>query len=202
MDMLIVSASPRRGGNSDTLAKLTQEALAEQGIASGIRTVHPSHHAPCIACGFCAKNRGQCVLDKAPDNTADLLESMRTAKALFLIMPVFFYGPPAQCKAVMDRAQKYWWILEQDPKTIPLAKPGFLAFVAARTQGEQLFEANALIGRCFLRTLGFAPPQGAATPLCLKGLDGPRDLADHSTYGDVIRAHTMAMLDHLTKLRR
>ena len=105
------------------------------------------------------------------DAAARIFDRVDAASALILVMPVFFYGPPAQAKALIDRAQVYW--AQEQARTTPRpSRPGALLLIAGRTEGARLFEASELIGRCFLRALGFSP----LPSLCLRGLDGPDDL--------------------------
>lgn len=200
--MIILSGSPRRGGNSDTAAALLRDGLTASGVDADLRTVRDGVYRPCVACGFCERHPGRCTLDTPGDDTAKLLADLRSASALLLVLPVFFYGPPAQCKAIMDRAQTFWW-LSRAAKTLPPAKPVFMVHIAGRTEGPRLFEANGLIGRCFARTLGFAPPPdslpkaltGETLPaaLCLPGLDGPTALANNSALGERVRSYGQAV---------
>ena len=58
-----------------------------------------------------------------------------------------------------------------------------VALFAARTRGEKLFEANLLILRCFLDTLGF----GLRDPLLLRGVEGPSELFHPQTIAQLER---------------
>ena len=188
--MILLSGSPRRGGNSDAAAALLREGLADEGVAADVRRVSDGVFRSCMACGRCEHHPGRCVLDEPGDDTAAMFETLRAASALLLVLPVYFYGPPAQCKALMDRAQVFWW---QGAAAQP-HKPLFVVQVAARTGGQRLFEANGLIGRCFARTMGFAPLGDAApADLLLPGLDGRDALRNDPIRCDVVRAHGRAI---------
>lgn len=207
--MIIFTGSPRVKGNCDTAATLFQQGLGEQGVAASVHAVHEGRYRPCIACGFCARHPGRCALDTEGDDTASLLQRLQSAPALTIIVPVFFYGPPAQCKGVIDRAQKLWWPVSDTPASaVPAVvspastssgggkkRPAYIISVAGRTEGARLFEANLLIARCFARALGFTPlPESdLLSSLLLRGLDGPCDLAQHSCMSEQVRAYGRAV---------
>lgn len=57
--------------------------------------------SPCIGCNRCTKGEG-CFMH---DDMDDLLEVLAAARELYVVCPVFFAGPPAQMKAILDRVQ-------------------------------------------------------------------------------------------------
>ena len=57
--------------------------------------------SPCIGCNRCVKGEG-CFMH---DDMDDLLEVLAAAREFYVVCPVFFAGPPAQMKAVLDRVQ-------------------------------------------------------------------------------------------------
>ena len=79
-----------------------------------------------------------------------LYHLLRRADVVILATPIFFYGPSAQLKAVIDRAQALWarrYILKlTDPKA-PFRK-GFLLAVGA-TKGKELFTGTSLTAKYF-----------------------------------------------------
>lgn len=173
----LLSASPRKG-NGDTIARLLCQ-WAREAAAPGLPQLHflrDVHVRPCTACGFCALHPGRCALDGVPaDQAGTLLRAIRRAPRLILIAPIWFYGPPAQLKALVDRAQTFWEAGNARSTDTP-ARTAHLIFTAARQNGPRLFEASGLILRCFARQLGFAVP---GEPLTLRGLDGPDDLQNN-----------------------
>lgn len=60
---------------------------------------------PCIACDYCKLGEG-CIIE---DAMQDLYEMLDEADDLIVVSPVYFAGPPAQFKAVLDRFQRYFW---------------------------------------------------------------------------------------------
>lgn len=191
--MLILSTSPRRG-NGDTVA----ERLACRALARGAlgrmeylrkRTVHP-----CVGCGHCAsqgKTPGKCVFDAAQGKNNDqgkmLLDQIMAAPGLIVVAPVYFYGLPAQFKALIDRSQTIW---ERFGGNTGEKRPAYVVLTAARTEGEKLFEGSLLTLRCFFRVTGFA----VQDTLLLRGLDGPDD-ARNSHVLDTVTAWSRDRLD-------
>lgn len=172
---LLLSASPRRG-NGDTIVRLLQQWARETPEATPPETrfLRDVSILPCTACGFCTTHPGRCALDNTPgDQASALLHAIRQTSRLILISPIWFYGPPAQLKALVDRAQTFWEAGSATAVSAPPARTAHLIFTAARQNGPRLFEASGLILRCFARQLGFAVP---GEPLTLRGLDAPDDL--------------------------
>ena len=103
--VLILSGSPRKGGNSDVLCDEFARGAKEAGHAvEKIRVAAKNIH-PCIACYHCTGHDGQCVFQ---DDMADLLQKMIDADVLVLASPVYFYSIDAQLKAVIDRTVARW----------------------------------------------------------------------------------------------
>ena len=103
--VLILSGSPRKGGNSDTLcdefARGAQEAGNEvEKIRVASKKVHP-----CSACYHCRDHGGVCV---HKDDMAEILQKMIDTDVLVLASPVYFYSIDAQLKAVIDRTVARW----------------------------------------------------------------------------------------------
>ena len=107
--VLILSGSPRKGGNSDLLCDEFMRGAQDGGnTVEKIRVVEKKI-APCIGCYYCDKNGGKCV---QPDDMAELLQKMIDADVLVLASPVYFYSICAQLKAVIDRTVARWTEVE------------------------------------------------------------------------------------------
>jgi len=174
---LILSGSPRAGGNSDNAARAVARAAAS---ASGAEVpalfLRDYSVAPCTGCGACEKTPDRrCILD-AGDRAPELFAALMAAPALFLSAPIYFYHLPAPLKAFIDRGQSYWLRRrDKDPERIALPpRPAWVCLAAGRTRGEKLFEGGLLTLKYFLATFNFQ----IRDPLTLYGLDGPKDLAD------------------------
>lgn len=99
MNILIISGSHRKGGNTELLA----EAFAKGAGAHHhveIVSVRDYKVNPCLGCNACFKTNGVCA---QKDDMTILYEKMNQADMLVIASPVYFYGISAQLKAVIDR---------------------------------------------------------------------------------------------------
>ena len=99
MNILILSGSPRKGGNTELLA----EAFAKGASANHhveIVSVRDYKVNPCLGCNACFKSNGVCA---QKDDMTIIYEKMSQADMLVIASPVYFYGISAQLKAVIDR---------------------------------------------------------------------------------------------------
>lgn len=103
--VLILSGSPRKGGNSDILCDEFARGAQEAGHDVEKLRVAARKVAPCSACYYCRSHGGACV---HKDDMADILQKMIDADVLVLASPVYFYSIDAQLKAVIDRTVARW----------------------------------------------------------------------------------------------
>ena len=97
--VLILSSSPRRGGNSDTLCDEFLRGAQEAGhevekIFLKDKTIHY-----CTGCGVC--NEGKPCPQK--DDAPEIVRKMVAADVIVLATPVYFYTLSAQLKTLLDR---------------------------------------------------------------------------------------------------
>ena len=104
-NILILSGSPRRGGNSDILCDEFARGAVERGNHVEKIRVSDKKIGYCRACYYCRDNGGACVLK---DDMAEVLQKMIDADVLVLASPVYFYSIDAQLKAVIDRTLARW----------------------------------------------------------------------------------------------
>ena len=103
--ILILSGSPRKGGNSDILCDEFMRGAQEAGHDVEKIRVAAKKVAPCSACYYCRDHGGECV---HKDDMAEILQKMINADVLVLASPVYFYSIDAQLKAVIDRTVARW----------------------------------------------------------------------------------------------
>lgn len=97
--VLILSSSPRKGGNSDILCDQFRKGAGEAGNRVEKIRLADLKIEYCSACYAC-KKIGHCVKQ---DDMAQLLDKMRAADVIVLATPVYFYTMCAQMKTVIDR---------------------------------------------------------------------------------------------------
>ena len=98
--VLILSSSPRRGGNSDTLCDEFMRGAAESNhevekIFLRDKTIHY-----CTGCSTCSLYQKPCP---QKDDAAEIIEKMVDADVIVMASPVYFYTISAQMKTLIDR---------------------------------------------------------------------------------------------------
>lgn len=86
--VLILSGSPRKGGNSDLLCDEFMRGAIESGNEVEKIRVSANRIAPCSACYYCRDNDGKCI---HKDDMTVILQKMIDADVLVLASPVYFY---------------------------------------------------------------------------------------------------------------
>ena len=103
--VLILSGSPRKGGNSDVLCdEFAKGALSAGNEVEKIR-IAEKKISYCTGCYFCKNSGGRCAIN---DDMGEILEKILSCDVLVLASPVYFYSICAQLKAVMDRSVARW----------------------------------------------------------------------------------------------
>lgn len=107
--VLILSGSPRNGGNSDILCDEFMRGAIQSGNQVEKIRVAEKNIGFCHGCYYCTAHNGQCVIK---DDMADVLQKMIDADVIVLASPVYFYSIDAQLKAVIDRTVARWTEVE------------------------------------------------------------------------------------------
>ena len=102
--VLILSGSPRKGGNSDILCDQFARGAAQAGHEVEKIRVAEKNIGYCRACYAC-KESGVRVIR---DDMAGILQKMIDADVIVLASPVYFYSIDAQLKTVIDRSVARW----------------------------------------------------------------------------------------------
>jgi multimeric flavodoxin WrbA/protein-tyrosine-phosphatase len=188
--------SPRKKGNTDFLLTAFLEGARQTGTEVMKVDVAAKHIAPCQGCRSC-EQRGFCRLQD--DDMKEMNYLLRKADLVVLATPIFFYGPSAQIKALIDRSQALWarrYVLKlQDPKA-PFRK-GFLLAVGA-TKGKELFTGTSLTARYFFDAIA-ARYDGF---LGYRQMEKPGAIARHPTALDDARQKGEELAGDLSKRRR
>ncbi len=167
MKNLFILSSPRKDGNSDTMARtVASELMQEPGNTVEFVSLNTLNIRPCQACGGCLKD-GVCVID---DDMTPLYQKTDMADRIFFVSPIYFYALNAQLKAYIDRCQAFWarkYILNLPHRTKEV-RTGHLISCAA-TNGDKLFSGATLTIKCLCDTLDLH--YGEA--LLLRNLEGP-----------------------------
>ena len=98
--VLILSASPRKGGNSDLLCDQFMHGAKEAGNHVEKIFLRDKKINYCAGCGACQSNGGKCV---QKDDMAEALDKMIAADVIVMATPVYFYTMNGQMKTLIDR---------------------------------------------------------------------------------------------------
>lgn len=189
MHNLFILGSPRKNGNSETMARAVAAGLLkhENNTVEYIR-LNKLNISPCQACGGC-NTSGNCIIE---DDMSELYSKTDEADRLFLVSPIYFYALTAQIKTYIDRCQARWsrkYLLGQEFRKNE-ERTGYLLSCAA-TAGDKLFDGPILSAQCLFDTLDLR----CGKPLLIKSVEPrnavrnlPEKLSDCEQYGAEIAA--------------
>jgi multimeric flavodoxin WrbA len=176
MKITAVYGSPRAGGNTDLLlAEFVRGARDAGGSVEEI-VLRNLHFAPCIECGACNET-GECVLR---DDMDVIYARLRETDILCLAAPVFFYGPNAQTKALIDRSQCLWagkYLLGRPLGAGREAKAKAYLISVGATKGQKIFDCMLLTVRYFFDAMDME----FAGSLLYKQIDAKGAIRAHAT---------------------
>jgi multimeric flavodoxin WrbA len=97
--LLVISASPRKGGNSDLLCDQFILGAEEAGNQAEKVFLKAKKINYCMGCGTCQKTKKCCQ----NDDMAEVLEKIVAADVIVMATPVYFYTMDGQMKTLIDR---------------------------------------------------------------------------------------------------
>ena len=98
--VLVLSTSPRKGGNSDMLADELVRGAREAGHHVEKLSLRDKTIGFCKGCLAC-QSTGRCVIQDDGDAIA---QAMGAADVLVFATPIYYYGMCGQMKTMLDRA--------------------------------------------------------------------------------------------------
>ncbi|MDY6988062.1 MAG: NAD(P)H-dependent oxidoreductase [Thermodesulfobacteriota bacterium] len=177
MLVLGLQGSPRIKGNTSIL--LTEFLGEAERIGANTCCIDVSRKdiSPCQECGNCEK-KGYCPID---DDMQQIYPLLRRAEIIVMATPVFFYGPTAQLKALIDRSQTLWARRYVHSLVDPGRRwrQGVLLSVGA-TKGHDLFQGIGLTAKYFFDALG-ARFEGAQDSLTYRQVEEAGEIKQHPT---------------------
>ena len=149
--VFVISTSPRKGGNSDTLADAFVRGAQEAGNDVEKVTLHDKTIGFCRGCLACQSTH-RCVIH---DDADMITRKMLTADVLVFATPIYYYGMCGQMKTMLDRANPLFaadyqfrdiYLLsaaaEEDEHTVDGAVTGLMGWI-------DCFEKARLAGTVF-----------------------------------------------------
>ena len=98
--VLIINSSPRKGGNSETMAASFAKGAEEAGHKVETVYLREKNYSFCKGCLACLKV-GYCVIG---DDAVEIAARMHDADVLVFATPVYYYSVSGQLKTMLDRA--------------------------------------------------------------------------------------------------
>jgi multimeric flavodoxin WrbA len=174
--VLAILGSPRRRGNSDTLAFEFLRGAASRGCGHTILIPTELGLAPCDGQNTCFKD-GRCAIR---DGMNDIYEQVLDAPYLLIATPVYFMGPPGPLKAFIDRFQAVWarsaLLGEFDPNSPQRrSRHKVFAILAGATEAKpDMYRPTRSIIKAFSNVIGFE----YAGDIVATGLDKAAEAAE------------------------
>lgn len=136
-NVLILSGSPRKGGNSDLLCDRFMTGAQEAGHQVEKIRLAEKNINYCTGCGVCLDKKMRC---SQKDDMAEVLEKMVAADVIVMATPVYFYTMNGQMKTLIDRTcPGYTHIKDKDFYFILAAADTDLAAMERTVEGFRGF---------------------------------------------------------------
>lgn len=177
MFVLGLQGSPRIKGNTSILLSRFLAEAQDLGARTHGIDVARKDISPCQECGNCERE-GFCPID---DDMQEIYPLLRQAEIIVMATPVFFYGPTAQLKALIDRSQALWARRYVHKLVDPGRqwRRGLLLSLGA-TKGKNLFEGVILTAKYFFDAVG-ASFQEHEDSLTYREIEEAGEIKQHPT---------------------
>lgn len=93
MNIVVLSGSPRKGANTDTMVEAFAETAREGGNTVEVVRVASKKIAGCLGCQYCFAHGGVCV---QKDDMANVIESLKDADMVVFASPIYWFDITAQ----------------------------------------------------------------------------------------------------------
>ncbi|KAF0144211.1 MAG: NADPH-dependent FMN reductase [Nitrospirae bacterium] len=151
--VMVLCGSPRKNGNTNTVAGWVVEGAKKAGADVEVVDVArlKSKNNGCVACMGCQKSdKYECVVD---DEVKPVLSRIPDKDVIVFATPVYFFGPSAQMKLVMDRM--YSLIKISPAKGLYEHNLSHLKFALICTGGGDINPGISLVEQTFKTVAGF-----------------------------------------------
>jgi multimeric flavodoxin WrbA len=104
MKVLALVGSPRKNGNTDLLVEKALDGARSRGHSVEKLYLYDYQTLPCIDCRKCKRGDFSCAL---ADEMEAIYRSLADADAIIFATPVYWYGPTAKMKLLIDRLRPF-----------------------------------------------------------------------------------------------
>ena len=103
MRIIGIVASPRKGGNTETLTHMALDEIQKEGIETELISLAGKDIKPCDACGSC-RNTNKCHIQ---DDFEPIYKKMIESEGFILATPVYFGAATPQMASFISRCYAY-----------------------------------------------------------------------------------------------
>ena len=120
---LVISVSPRAMGKCAHVAKGLVTYMEDAFPADEVEYLRlPDLNIhPCTGCNVCRSTEECCI----EDDMTKVMAAVENADLLYIVAPIYFGGPSANYKAMLDRFQPHYW---SDTRNKPRRSAYLIAF--------------------------------------------------------------------------
>ncbi|HOP66176.1 MAG: flavodoxin family protein [Methanoregulaceae archaeon] len=104
VNVMGISGSPHRHGNTETLLDAFLDGAAEEGAGIEKVILKKLDYSPCRGCNTCHKT-GVCIME---DDAPPLFDRILSMDCIAVASPIYSMGITAELKGLIDRAQYLW----------------------------------------------------------------------------------------------
>ena len=145
-NVLIISSSPRKNGNSAILAEQFEKGASSRGNRCELIHLAGLDINYCRGCGNCYNLGNPCP---QRDDSLEIIVKMINADVIVLATPVYFYAPSAQLMTLIDRCcaryqemsgKDVYLILtaaDEDPRSLDPAVETIRGFIRCLPDAEE-----------------------------------------------------------------
>jgi multimeric flavodoxin WrbA len=146
-NVLVLSSSPRKGGNSDLLCDQFTKGAQESGHRVEKINLRDKEINYCTGCGTCFNAVKNCP---QKDDMAEVLEKMISADVILMATPVYFYTMCAQMKTLIDRtcsryteinSKEFYFMVtaaDNSKQAMERTLEGFRAFTSCLNEAKEM----------------------------------------------------------------
>ncbi|WP_124064862.1 flavodoxin family protein [Clostridium sp. E02] len=100
MNILVVTGSPRKNGNTEIMADVFAQSAKAAGHQVTTKKLSQYKVLPCLGCKYCFTHDGVCIQE---DDMNDILTDLDQSDLLVLASPIYWFDVSAQTKCMIDR---------------------------------------------------------------------------------------------------
>jgi multimeric flavodoxin WrbA len=116
----IFIGSPRKRGNTNSLAEILENSFDKRKIISEISYLYNYEIKPCNDCRACKIDEMKCLLD---DDMEAIYTRFEKSEIIIIGTPIYWFGPSAKTKLMLDRLRPYFYNKRLNGKKAVLLLP-------------------------------------------------------------------------------